>query len=400
MASKTYKADIIIFGAGVAGLWLHHRFSKAGYNSLLLETDAIGGQQSIASQGILHSGLKYTLAGKVNKLAQSISAMPDRWRAAMQHYSGAEVDLTRAAMMAPSQLLMIPDGFMGGLIKIVTEKTLGNGVTDIPRDDWPDGIAQSGFKGRLVSMGEPVLNAASVMRALAEPYQRSIRRIDMDFTSFDQDDAGDISSIWIDDEHEIKAQHVIFTAAASNAKIARMLGHDEGLKTQARPLLMGMLRPAPFDCFAHLVGPSDKPVATITTHYDHNKQRVWYVGAAVAERAKEDDPRKVRKAMMDALKKYMPAIDVSHFEWATLPIDRIEGASETDGWMPDTPTVHRAGNAFYCWPTKLTFAPMLGDKLAEFLPAPQGVKAADWSFLEEAPFAPLPWDALERWNDD
>ena len=69
------KPDIVIFGAGIAGLWTFHSLKKMGYDVLLLERESIGGGQTIASQGIIHSGLKFSLAGKVNKLAKSISAM-------------------------------------------------------------------------------------------------------------------------------------------------------------------------------------------------------------------------------------------------------------------------------------------------------------------------------------
>jgi len=78
-----------------------------------------------------------------------------------------------------------------------------------------------------------------------------------------------------------------------------------------------------------------------------------------------------------------------------LPIDRIEGKSDTDGWMPDTPTLHKVGNVIYAWPTKLTFAPMLADSVFESLPAPSRTHS-DWSFLPDAPYSKAPWDE----NDD
>ena len=72
--------DIVIVGAGIAGLWTFNRLKRMGYDVLLLESKAIGSGQTIASQGIIHSGLKYAFAGKVNNLAKSISAMPACWK--------------------------------------------------------------------------------------------------------------------------------------------------------------------------------------------------------------------------------------------------------------------------------------------------------------------------------
>ena len=94
--------DIAIFGAGIAGLWALNRLKSMGYNVLLLEKDTIGCGQTIASQGIIHSGLKFTLAGKVSNLAQSISVMPLKWRDALN--GEGPVDISSANALADSQL--------------------------------------------------------------------------------------------------------------------------------------------------------------------------------------------------------------------------------------------------------------------------------------------------------
>lgn len=375
--------DIVIFGAGIAGLWAHHRFRRAGYNSLLLESSGIGGGQSIASQGIIHSGLKYAFAGKINKLAASISSMPDLWREALA--GRGPVDLSAARVNADSQMLLIPPGLMGGLIGLVTKKALGNNVHEIARGEWPDHIAGSGFKGSLVYMDEPVLDIPSVLRALAEPYRDSIRLID----------APDSPMEFLE-RRGITADYILFTGAGSNHAIARKLGHDAGLETQIRPLLMGMMKNVPFPLYAHCVGASDKPVVTITTHKTPDGELVWYLGGSVAERAKDAPENEVYDTARKAFKACFPALDFSSAQWAALPIDRVEGKSAVDGWMPDTPTIHRHGNVFYCWPTKLTFAPLLAERLAGMIETPpSGGSPADWSFLPSAPYAQTPWEVAQ-----
>ena len=161
---------------------------------------------------------------------------------------------------------------------------------------------------------------------------------------------------------------------------------------------MGLLKNAPFDLYAHLVGTSDKPVATITTHTTQNSERVWYFGGAGAERAKDSNPHETINATRKALAKYLPHVDISKAEWATLPIDRIEGKSSGAGWMPDTPTIHAAGNSLYCWPTKLTFAPLLSDMVIEHLQK-AGIgptdQTADCSALPAPDYALAPWDKTQ-----
>ena len=381
--------DIVIFGAGIAGLWAFNRFKRMGYDVLLLESGAIGCGQTIASQGIIHSGLKYAFAGKINKLAQSISAMPDLWRAALR--GEGDVDLSAAEYNAESQYLLIPKGFMGGLIKLVTKNALGNNVHEVPENLWPDEIKSSGFKGNVVFMDEPVLDTTSVIRALAEPYKNCVRHIDSPDDPF-----GFL------ERHNIEAKHVIFTGAASNAEVAQNSNHAQGLQTQHRPLLMGMMKPAPYPLYAHLVGSSDKPVATITTHKTSDGEFVWYLGGGVAERDKDSDPDEVVEATRKGFAKFLPQVDLSSVQWATLPIDRVEGKSDIDGWMPDTPTIHTvdhgAGTVHYCWPTKLTFAPLLSDRLLEKINDQPSGHETDFSFLPEVGYTQTPWDST-TWTD-
>jgi len=75
----TLTPDALILGGGVAGLWTLDRLHRAGHSVLLIEPNALGAGQTIWSQGILHSGLKYTLAGALNKAARAIQSMPERW---------------------------------------------------------------------------------------------------------------------------------------------------------------------------------------------------------------------------------------------------------------------------------------------------------------------------------
>ncbi len=392
-----HSPDIVIIGAGIAGLWTFHRLRKLGYDAVLLENKAIGGGQTIASQGILHSGLKYALAGKVNEAARNIVAMPNRWRDAMN--TGEEVDLTRARALTESQILLTPKGIMGGVTKMIAQRML-SATTPLLNDSVMRDLNGAGYRGTGVSMNELVLDIPTVIRSLAAPYREYIINAPPeDFTP----------------------KITIQTAAASNAKIAAHCGHDAGLKTQARPLLMGMVSPAPFALYAHLVSTREKPVATITTHYLRNGSYMWYIGGYVAERAKDASPAHLYRDIKKALKRYLPALDLSQIKWANLPIDRIEGTSNklgnapdtiagntignNAGRMPGTPTIFAADDALYCWPTKLTFAPLLSDMVLMHLgrrgitPRAQG---HDYGAYPSVDFSAPPWESAkwESYNDD
>lgn len=374
------QTDILIVGAGIAGLWLFHFLKKKNYDVLLLTDQGIGAGQTIASQGILHSGLKYTLAGKVNALAKSISQMPERWREAL------DSDLKDAKISSPSQHLMIPPGIAGDLIKIATEKTFGDSV-QAGQSPYP------GFEGSVLDMGEMVLDIPSVIQALAEPYRGCIR-VSKNIILHNAKPL-DESPVVSADGIEIAARRVVYTAAAHNMVAARKNGHDDGLETQHRPLINVFVKNAPFPLYAHFVGTSDKPVATVTTHETKDGDLVWYLGGQVAERPLDDDPRNAYDFALKAFETYLPGLDASGFEWAALPIDRVEGKSGSKGFMPDTPTIHQVENHLYCWPTKLTFAPMLADMVMERIDFEPSGAQSDFSELEQADYAKAPWDEAE-----
>ncbi len=396
------KADIVIVGAGIAGLWTFAELRQRGYDVLLLASGGVGGTQTLAAQGIIHSGLKYALTGKVNKLAHSISAMPDVWLDSLR--GEGPVDLTAARMAADSQQLLIPGGLVGSMVSGLTKRMLGRDVFEISRGDWPVGLTDTGFNGTAIHMSEPVLDIPSVVRALAGAAPDAVRSVEtgnpstaigppvslLDTTQLDRGILGTPAAT-------INASCFIFTSAEGNHPLARAAKQEGQLKTQHRPLLMGFLKPAPFDLFVHLVGTSEKPIATITTHTMQTGERVWYLGGQVAEREKDADPALVLSAIRKASAKYLPDINLADFEFAVYPVDRVEGKSESKGWMPDTPTIHDAGNALYCWPTKLTFAPLLSRMLLPKLEE-KGVRPSntqnDYSALPAADFALPPWDTV------
>jgi len=96
--TSTYSTDIAIFGGGIAGLWLLNRFQAAGYETILLESASLGEAQTLASQGIIHGGLKYALSGSLTKSADTIAGMPQRWRQCLA--GDDEVDLTGCRILS------------------------------------------------------------------------------------------------------------------------------------------------------------------------------------------------------------------------------------------------------------------------------------------------------------
>ena len=101
--SRDAPLDVIVLGAGIAGLWLLTRLRAAGYAAALIETDRIGAGQTRCAQGIIHGGTKYALTGKIGGASETIAAMPAFWRACLA--GEGEVDLRGVHVLSDHQYL-------------------------------------------------------------------------------------------------------------------------------------------------------------------------------------------------------------------------------------------------------------------------------------------------------
>src|SRR5262245_2950360 len=92
---REVPCDIAIVGGGAAGLWTLDALSREGYSTLLLEAFELGRGQTIASQGIIHGGLKYSLDGMLSLSAAAIRDMPQIWRDCLSGRTAPDLRGTR-----------------------------------------------------------------------------------------------------------------------------------------------------------------------------------------------------------------------------------------------------------------------------------------------------------------
>ena len=95
---KKIVCDIAIIGGGIAGLWLLNRLANQGFNVILFEKNSLGGDQTVASQGMIHGGMKYTLNGALTGASEAISEMPSYWQKCID--GEGEVDLKGAKKLS------------------------------------------------------------------------------------------------------------------------------------------------------------------------------------------------------------------------------------------------------------------------------------------------------------
>jgi len=386
--------DVAIFGGGIAGLWTLARLRQAGYNAWLFEPHALGGVQSIASQGIIHGGTKYALTGKQEIASQAISAMPGRWRDCLQ--GSGELDLSSVKVISEYQYLWSTGNIASSLAGFFAGKLMRARVKSLAKMQSPAPFDDPNFKGKLYQLQEPVLDVPSLMQALVAEVGEFCLLFKPDELSIDANTIGFETD---SDIIKIKPQALVFSAGAGNAGLLAKASQDKP-KMQRRPLHMLMVRGQLPAVFAHALGPSALPRLTVTSYPLTDGTQVWYLGGQVAEQGVSRDTEQQIAAGKQELATLLPWIDQSGLQWATLRIDRAEPES-ADGTRPNKYFVQSQENIITVWPTKLAFAPRVADKVMvqlRLIGVQPGQTSDQITAFPQPPLAMPPWQEVTSWN--
>ncbi len=394
-----YQADVVIFGGGVAGLWLLARLRQAGYRALLLEAQALGAGQTRYSQGIIHGGTKYALTGAVSDASEAILSMPPLWRACLA--GSGEIDLRRVRLMSDHQYLWSTASITSRMAGFFASKLMRSRVAPLSTNDYPAVFRNGAFRGQVYKLEEPVLDAASLVHELAEPHRAAIWQVKPEQLRAVSEDADGVT-LTVDNggrELTVQCRRVVFAAGKGNAALLSRLGHSTPAM-QLRPLKMVAVRGnLPEGVYAHCLGASANPRITISTHYDLDGGVVWYLGGDLAEDGvKRSDAEQVAVARRE-LSALLPWIDFADCEFNTFDIDRAE-VRTPDGRRPEDSFAGADGAVIAVWPTKLAFAPRAAAHVIKLLEEANVTPGGDNTALPDVPFpgyALLPWQERAAW---
>ena len=391
---KNHKLDIAIFGGGIAGLWTLARLRQAGYRVALFERLAIGGIQSIASQGIIHGGTKYALTGRLTGSALAIRDMPAVWRAALA--GEGEVDLTDVRVLARYQHLWTTGSLASGMAGFFAGKLMQSRMQPLARNEFPAPFDAPAFGGSLYRLEEPVLDPRSLAEVFLGQYGDCCYRLE-DAPHFDRMSGG--WGVKLSEDVGVEARALVLAAGKGNAGLLAALDKDSP-PMQLRPLNMLMLRGSLPMIHAHCLGPSANPRLTITSYPGDDGRMVWYLGGQVAEEGVGRGSAQQIAAGRVEIAELLPWMQLQGAEWATLPIDRAEIATP-GGRRPDDAYVAMSDDILTCWPTKLAFAPRVSalvmSELRERGLNPSGGEVS-LPGLPRPGLAQLPWDEVTQWS--
>ena len=324
--------DVAIIGAGISGLWLANRLHGRGLSVLVCTADAVGSGQTIAAQGVIHSGLKYSWGKRPEPASKALATMPARWRACLS--GNGEVDLRGTKVLAVHM-----------------------GVQATPN-------------ARSLALDDFVLDVPSLIRSLAVPLQDRFLTVNVSEQMLVRNATG-IVSIRVGDR-EIRASAFVFAAGAGNEALAPAAGFTD-VAIRRRPLHQVVVTLAqPAKVFAHCLTATfgTEPDMTITSH-----GRALYVGGKVASEPNLSDAERI-EVVRTGLARSLPGVDLAGAEFRVHQTVRAE--PERGGrrglWDDGDVFAERRGNCLLCWPVKLSLAPRLGDVvvglLADLQPKP------------------------------
>ncbi|WP_028694988.1 NAD(P)/FAD-dependent oxidoreductase [Pseudomonas cremoricolorata] len=349
--------DILIVGAGVAGLWLNARLRRLGYSTVLVERASLGGEQTIKSQGIIHGGTKYALHGALTGASEAISDMPRRWREALA--GDGELNLGHTRLLSEAHYLWSPGTLAGNLTSFFASKAVRGRVDQVKGEQLPPALQDRAFKGKVYRLAELVVDVPSLLANLAELAGDSLLAGERITPLRDGDTLVGLEV----DGREIRAQRIVLSAGGGSEALLQALGLSQPAM-QRRPLHMVMVKgPNLKPLYAHCLGGGPKPRVTVTSHPGADGQWVWYLGGDLAE---ADGVARTPEAQIAAARKeiaqLLPWVDQTPLRWATLRVERAEPA-QSGLVRPDNAFLAEQDRLLVGWPTKLALAPDFSDRV-------------------------------------
>ena len=386
LATRAIHTDIAIIGGGISGLWLLNLLQQKGYNTALVEKEALGSGQTLASQGMIHGGIKYALSGVATGASETIANMPARWRACLD--GKGSCDLHGVRMLSRDYHLFSDSKPGSRIMAFLGSKAIRGRAAHVAGEELPEALRHPQFSGRVYRLQDMVIDTRSLLQHLAGKHAKSIHTGPIDLRI----NKSGLAAIELNNGVTLAANTCVLAAGEGNGDLIRQLSLPVSM--QLRPLNQVVVSGGNNlpEIYAHAVSfkSGGTPRVTITSHRTDSGDLVWYLGGQLAESGVGRPDREQVAFAKAELAAIFPWLSFDGCVFSTLRINRAE-AGQAEGVRPDTPYVKRMDNVILCWPTKLTLVPLMGDMLLTQL-APPVIGGRAHLCEEPLKFARAPWE--------
>ncbi len=397
-AANQLDADVVVFGGGCAGLWLLDDLRRRGARVLLLESGRLGAGQTASAQGILHGGLKYSLAGLLSSSARMVREMPAAWEDAIA--GRAEPNLSTVRSRADWCYLWRGQSLKSWTAMLAAVTALQ--VKPVALDEKHVPPVLAGCPRPIYRLDERVIDPLSFLGVFAERNRGLIWQIDSSGgLSFDHGDSSSACpAVTVRNPRDgttarLQPEWIVLAAGEGNAALREQLGLT-GEVMQRRPLRVALVRGELPLLNGHCVDGA-KTRVTITSDVDRAGRTVWQLGGQVSEDGVALAPDAFLRLAQRELAAVLPGWRGVKLEWAEFSANRAE-RSTTGGLMPGDVQILRDGPVLTIWPTKLVMAPLLSRRILDILQVAGSRPADDWhASLQELDW-PAPATALAPWE--
>src|SRR5687768_17194277 len=224
MGERSIPIDVLIFGGGVAGMWLLDELLRQNCRALLLENRALGHGQTTGSQGIIHGGLKYMFSGQLTPAAKMVSEMPEIWRKALS--GQITPDLSGTTVRSEHCYIWGTGSIKSRIFMAGSSVALRTAPEPVEKSDWPAALAN--VAGKVLRVAEQVLDPRSLMTRLAELTLGYVAHVDgASLPQFEQDPAGRVTSVRVrlatGPELNLRPTSLVLTAGEGNDGLRDLL---------------------------------------------------------------------------------------------------------------------------------------------------------------------------------
>ncbi|MEN9612629.1 MAG: hypothetical protein RLZZ628_3443 [Bacteroidota bacterium] len=393
-----FKMDVVLLGGGIAGLWLLNRLKKEGYSVILLENEAIGGIQTIHSQGVIHSGFKYQ---NHPEIVAKLKEMRQEWTEGLQGRGG--VDISKTKVSAKHQYYWTQNASVNADFY---EHLVGDDFKKLSKKDFPSLLKYSDYTGQVFEAAEMILDMPSLIQNLYDNYANFIFKINAK-THFCFDEKGAVQSVVLENGDKIDAQFFILTAGSGNECFVNDLKVNSLCfkplqQMQRRPLHQVLIYKQGLPDFHGVcVSPVNNaftPVI-ITTHYTENRQKIWYLGGDIATKGVERSEMAQIDFAKTEMKRLLPNINWSDAHWATYCVDRAEPLQASVA-LPTDGCVDVCKNVMQVFPVKFALMPDVANKVLNVFKQLKINAIGDFKMpkLDKPTLRKPVWEKVGRWN--